>query len=224
MKSICKLENIEKSFSNKVILKDLNLEIEKGEMVSIIGNSGAGKTTILNIMGLLEKPDKGRIQLFDKDVTNISKNALNLILREKLSYLFQNFALIDNESIDKNLDVALLYSNKNKLEKLNMKQEALKEVGLNIPLNTKIYSLSGGEQQRVAIARILLKPCELIIADEPTGSLDTYNRDEILNILKKLNKDGKTIIIVTHDSYIANKCDRIFKIKDGKVEQIKNCK
>ena len=99
-----------------------------------------------------------------------------------------------------------------------MKKSVLERVGINLPLKTKIYELSGGEQQRVAIARILLKPCDLIIADEPTGSLDRYNRDEIVRILKEINKDGKTLIIVTHDEYVAKQCDRIIKIEDGEIK------
>lgn len=218
MMKICELKNISKSYTSKRILNDIHLEVYEKEMVAITGNSGAGKSTLLNIIGLLEKADKGNIVMFGEDVTNINKSNLNKLLRKKISYLFQNYALIDNESIDKNLEIALVYSEKNKEEKQNMKKSVLERVGINLPLKTKIYELSGGEQQRVAIARILLKPCDLIIADEPTGSLDRYNRDEIVRILKEINKDGKTLIIVTHDEYVAKQCDRIIKIEDGEIK------
>lgn len=212
MVKVCELKNISKSYSDKVILDNLSLDIFEGEMIAIVGRSGSGKTTLLNIIGLLEKSDNGIVELFGKNVTNINKGTLNIMLREKISYLFQNYALIDNDSIDKNLDVALVYSKKTIKEKEKMKKEVLAKVGLNISLKTKIYELSGGEQQRVAIARLLLKPCELILADEPTGSLDRNNRDDILNILSNLKNKGKTIVIVTHDEYIANYCDRTITI------------
>jgi putative ABC transport system ATP-binding protein len=212
MSNVYELVNVSKSYANHIVLKDLNITIFEGEMVAIIGKSGSGKTTILNMMGMLEVPDKGTIQLFDDPIPRIHSRKANQMLRTKISYLFQNYALIDNATVEENLDVPLVYSNKTKKEKRKVKIEVLEKVGLNISLKRKIHELSGGEQQRIAIARIMLKSCELILADEPTGSLDTYNRDEIIKLLKELNATGKTIIIVTHDSYVAQECSRVIDL------------
>lgn len=212
MENICVLENITKRYSDKIILNNFNLSVNKGEMLAITGKSGTGKTTLLNIIGLLEKADSGNLYLFNNKISNIKYKTNSKLLKYKISYLFQNFALIDNESIDKNLEIALIDSKKNKKQKLEEKVAALKMVGLDLPLNKKIYELSGGEQQRVAIARLYLKPCDLILADEPTGSLDNSNKNEIINILKRFNKDGKTIIIVTHDNDVAMSCTRVLEL------------
>ncbi|MFA7077285.1 MAG: ABC transporter ATP-binding protein [Syntrophomonas sp.] len=212
MNNICELVGVKKSYADNVVLDNMNMTIAPGEMVAITGKSGAGKTTILNIMGLLEKPDSGLVRLFDQPSPRINSQSANRLLRTRLSYLFQNCALIDDANADYNLEIPLIYARKNRQEKQDLKLAALKKVGLNISLKQKIYELSGGEQQRVAIARILLKPSELILADEPTGSLDAENRNEIMQILKDLNNSGQTIIIVTHDQYVAGVCDRIIEL------------
>ena len=204
-----KLNNINKSYNGLKVLDNLNLEIKQGELVAVVGKSGIGKTTLLNIMGLLEKIDSGKLEILDYNISNLSLKKREKFFRYDISYLFQNFALIDNETIGENLDIALMYSKLDKNEKNQAKINALKEVGLNMPLNKKIYKLSGGEQQRVALARVLLKPSKIILADEPTGSLDTITRDSIIDIIKKINKLGKTIIIVTHDKNVAKECTRI---------------
>lgn len=212
MEPICELRSIRKSYADHVVLNNLNLAIAKGEMVAITGKSGSGKTTVLNIIGMLEKPDEGIVKMFGEELPRMGSTKAKQLLRTRLSYLFQNYALIDNATVDENLDIPLLYSKKTKNDKKLLKIEALEKVGLKLSLKQKIHELSGGEQQRVAIARILLKPCDLILADEPTGSLDTANRDEILNILKELNRSGKTIIIVTHDPDVSKSCSRIIEL------------
>lgn len=212
MSNICELINVNKNYAKNVVLNNINMTVCKGEMVAITGKSGSGKTTILNIMGLLEKPDSGIVKMFDEEIPRIGSVKANKLLRTRLSYLFQNYALIDNETVNYNLEIPLTYSNKTKRVKQQMKIVALEKVGLNISINQKIHELSGGEQQKIAIARTLLKPCDLILADEPTGSLDSDNRNEIMRILKELNNTGKTIIIVTHDSYVANACDRTINL------------
>jgi putative ABC transport system ATP-binding protein len=212
MCNICELVGVRKNYGYHVVLDNMNLSVGEGEMVAITGKSGAGKTTILNIMGLLEKPSGGEVRLFGQTAPRIGSRAANLLLRTRLAYLFQNCALIDDANVDYNLEIPLIYAKKSRKEKKAMKQTALEKVRLDIPLKQKIYELSGGEQQRVAIARILLKPSELILADEPTGSLDDENRDEIMRILKELNLSGRTIIIVTHDIDVAGLCDRTIEL------------
>lgn len=219
MNHMYKIQNLNKSFSDKNILSDINFEINKGDMVSISGESGSGKSTLLNIMGLLDKASSGKIYFMGKDITKFTMSQRKLILREKIAYLFQNFALIDNETISQNLDICLIYSKLSKKEKESLKKEALKNVGIELPLKSKIFTLSGGEQQRVALARILLKNYEVILADEPTGSLDTNTRNDIIDFLKELNKQGKTIIIVTHDDYVSSQCNKRLKLVNGNLQE-----
>lgn len=216
MDYICSFINVNKSYNDREIFRNLNFKIEKGEMLAITGKSGSGKSTILNMIGLLDNADSGYIELFGKEISKLSKSERKIFLRNKISYLFQNFALIDDETISKNLEIPLFYSKFSKKLKEASKKEALKEVGLDIPLNTKVYSLSGGEQQRVALARILLKQNEIILADEPTGSLDNDSRDMVLNTLIRLKEKGMTIVIVTHDNYISSFCDRVINIDNLK--------
>ncbi|MET1172356.1 MULTISPECIES: ABC transporter ATP-binding protein [Paenibacillus] len=206
------LHNVSKSYSTNHIISNLNLNILHGQMVAIVGKSGSGKSTLLNMLGMLEKPDEGSIKFYDEDILKIGRKRRTHVLRNQISYLFQNYALIENDRVDGNLEVALAYSRKSKKEKQDLKMEALRKVGLNIPLNKKVYELSGGEQQRVALARILLKPCDVILADEPTGSLDAINRDFVVNMLTALNRQGKTIVVVTHDDIVAEHCEQIIEL------------
>ncbi|PCN43990.1 bacteriocin ABC transporter ATP-binding protein [Brevibacillus laterosporus] len=212
MKTVCELVDVSKRYQDDLVLEHINLKVYEGEMLAITGKSGSGKTTVLNIMGLLENPSSGTVKLFDKNSPRIGSAQANRLLRTKIAYLFQNYALIDDATVEYNLEIPLLYSRKSKKEKQKLKMDALEKVGMDIPLKQKTYGLSGGEQQRLAIARTLLKPCDLILADEPTGSLDIDNRNEIVKLLKGLNNEGKTIIIVTHDQYVAEACGRIIKL------------
>lgn len=212
MPNICELINVSKSYGRRLVIDNLSMAIQKGEMVAITGKSGSGKSTILNMVGLLEKPDSGIVQVYNEKNPPIGSGRANRLRRNTISYLFQNFALIDHATVDDNLEIPLIYTKHNRKAKQEMKHSVLERVGLNISLKQKIHELSGGEQQRVAIARILLKPCELILADEPTGSLDADNRKEILAILQGLHQEGKTIIIVTHDDIVAEACSRIIRL------------
>lgn len=204
------VDKICKKYKHKNIFDNFSITINDGEMVAIMGESGKGKTTLLNMIGLIESPDDGKIII--NGIENPCKKEMNRmnLFRYTIGYLFQNYALIDSETVDKNLDVALEYvKGKNKKE---MKLEALKRVGLEDKLNNKIYELSGGEQQRVSIARLLLKKNDIILADEPTGALDNLNKYKVINLLRELNKEGKTILIVTHDKEVGSKCDRIINL------------
>ncbi|WP_147585222.1 ABC transporter ATP-binding protein [Beduini massiliensis] len=206
---IINIKNLSKKYKEHIIFDAFNLKINEGEMIAITGKSGSGKTTLLNIIGLIEEYDEGNYYFYDYlNIKPNSKFATEMI-RNHINYLFQNFALIDDDTILNNLLIGLEFKNLSKSEKLSEIQNALEKVGLDKDVKTKISALSGGEQQRVAIARIILKDGNLILADEPTGSLDEENKEVVMSLLKELNNEGKTIIIVTHDSYVAGKCDRV---------------
>lgn len=209
MDTIVDLSNVCKSFGKQEIFHKLNLKIERGEFVVIIGKSGSGKSTLLNMIGLLLKADSGSIMLFgETNIAPYSRKAEKL-LRTKIGYLFQNFALIDEESVYDNLK--LVIKGKNKKEKMH---QVLCKVGLSDYGQKKIYQCSGGEQQRIALARLLLKPCDLILADEPTGSLDHENKLIVCQLLQKMHESGKTIIVVTHDEELKQFADRIISLDD----------
>ncbi|SHI27043.1 ABC transporter ATP-binding protein [Desulfosporosinus lacus] len=210
--NIIELNNVSKTYGNKIVLDKFSLQINEGDFIAIMGPSGSGKSTLLNIIGLLEKVDAGNV-IIDGAInihTNSSKSTR--ILREKIAYLFQNFALIDEETVQYNLNLALKYFHGTKKDRLVQLKKTLNFVGLEGYEKRKIYELSGGEQQRVSIARLMLKPSKIILADEPTGSLDEQNRDLILDYLEKLNSEGKTIVLVTHDYYVASKCCKVINL------------
>ncbi len=189
------VKNLCKKFDDNVIFDNFNITIETGEFVVFAGDSGCGKTTLLNIVGGLETPDSGEI-LVDGENIFKRKNHREYFLN-KVGFLFQNFALVENKTVRENL---LFVPKKNRTD-LTIK-EVLEAVGIPDKANEKVYKLSGGEQQRVALARLLLKKCDIILADEPTGSLDSNNADAVLNILHKMNEQGRTVIIVTHSEKI----------------------
>lgn len=208
-----KMKNVIKKYGSKTVLNNFNLQINSGELVSIIGPSGAGKSTILNIMGLIEDFDGGTYELMGHVNVKPNSRESQKIIREKVSYLFQNYALIEDQTVYQNLLLALKYIKKNKEEKSEIIQDSLNKVGLADYAQNYVYELSGGQQQRVAVARAIIKPSELILADEPTGSLDPKNRDEIFNLLVNINKqESKTIVIVTHDTELAHKCNRCIEL------------
>lgn len=204
-----KVENLEKSFDNKEIIKNFNYEFLDGKITAIVGKSGCGKTTLLNILGLLDTDYKGKVLYDGVLITNESQR--NEFIRNNINYLFQNYALIDNETVEQNLLLALEYEKLSKNVKKEKINEALELVDLNEFNDKKIFALSGGEQQRVALARVILKKGNIILADEPTGNLDVENTDKVMKILKKLKENGKLIIIVTHSLSLANECDDVIR-------------
>lgn len=210
--SICSLENINKSYDDKVIFKNFSIEIDEGEFICITGGSGSGKSTLLNIIGLLDSINSGKVNLFNFTDLKPNTRKTSFLLKNHIGFLFQNYALIDEKTVNYNLDIAKNSSTLTKTKWNQLKKEVLKKMELDIPLNQKIYKLSGGEQQRIAIARIILKDCDLILADEPTGSLDTKNRNLVLEILKDLNRNNKTIIMVSHDPYVVNISNRVINL------------
>lgn len=189
------VKNLCKKFDDNVIFDNFDITIETGEFVVFAGDSGCGKTTLLNIVGGLETPDSGEI-LVDGENIFKRKNHREYFLN-KVGFLFQNFALVENKTVRENL----LFVPKMNRTDLTIK-EVLEAVGIPDKANEKVYKLSGGEQQRVALARLLLKKCDIILADEPTGSLDSNNADAVLNILHKMNEQGRTVIVVTHSEKI----------------------
>ena len=209
---ILKIRALKKSFEKKIILNNISFDIKQGEFVCIYGKSGCGKSTLLNIIGLLDSFDSGKIEMFGKDIHNLFEYQKRNLIRTKIGYLFQNFALIDTETVLYNLMIAMKYTKYTKSEKIKRISDSLAAVNLSGYEKKLIYTLSGGEQQRVAVARLMLKPSEIILADEPTGSLDSENRNEIITLLKRLNNDGKTVIIVSHDEYVVKMADRIIEI------------
>ncbi len=193
-----------KKFDEQVVFEGFNLEIKDGEFVVITGASGSGKTTLLNMIGALDKADSGEILIDGKSIKEIKKRKY---YSRVVSFLFQNFALVENQTVQKNLEM---------IPKRNRSDvtidEALKKVGLTDKMKKKVYKLSGGEQQRVALARIMVKKSSLILADEPTGSLDSDNKKIIMKLLRELNESGKTVIMVTHDEELVNEAERVVHI------------
>lgn len=198
--------NVKKQFSENVLFYNLNFKILSNQLTIIYGKSGSGKTTLLNMIGGLEKVDSGQILIDDQIVLGTVEER-----RHKFNFIFQNFALVEEDTIFENLIIALKYVKLSKREKIEQMEEALKFVDLDKDLQTKIYTLSGGEQQRVAIARSLLKPGNIILADEPTGSLDEENKKKVIEILTKIKRHN-TIIMVSHDLSLKTYADNIISL------------
>ena len=212
MSIICEMKNIGKRFGDRKIFNNFNMTVSAGEMVCVSGKSGAGKSTLLNMVGMLEDPDEGEVYLFGKLRPSINSSAGRKLMKNKIFYVFQNFALIESESVYKNMEIPLVGQNVSKKERSRMISGALEKVGLSGKENEKIYHLSGGEQQRVALARGYLKDFELLLADEPTGSLDVENRDIVMDIFRGFHKRGKSILIVSHDRDIVAQCERVIAL------------
>lgn len=200
-----KLENVCKRYGERILFENYNTQISDHEFVVFSGKSGCGKTTLLNMIGGIEATDSGRIWVDNVDITQ-KKELLNYF-RYKVGFLFQNFALIENKTVKENLSIV------RKASRTSISiEEALERVGLEEKINSKIYTLSGGEQQRIALARLMIKKCDIILADEPTGSLDRENTDIVMDILEEYYQHGKTVVIVTHDAYAKQKGRRVIEL------------
>lgn len=207
---------VRRSFGSHVVLDGLDLEIARGEMVAITGPSGSGKSTVMNLLGLLDAPESGQISVLGEPAPAPRSGAAYRLIRNHIGYLFQNFGLIDDTTVVKNLEVALAYARQAGPRRAAI-ADALAAVGLAGSERRGVHSLSGGEQQRVAVARLLLKPCDIVLADEPTGSLDADNRDVVLRLLHEMNESGKTVVLVTHDPVVVSACSRVVRLDASRV-------
>ncbi len=199
------------------VLKGISLDIEAGDFMALMGPSGSGKSTLMNILGCLDRPTSGSYVLLDRDVSEASEEELARIRRDKIGFIFQAFNLIGRMSVLKNVELPMMLS---ELARDTRRQRALRlldALGISQRADFSPLNISGGERQRVAIARALANNPEIIIADEPTGNLDLKSTEEVMGILKELNEEGRTIIMVTHNPDITKNCNRVIRIRDGKI-------
>ena len=199
-------------------LDHINLEVDTGEFVAIIGQSGSGKSTFMNMLGCLDTPTSGTYFLNGTDVSTMTDNQLSAVRNKEIGFIFQGFTLISNLTAEENVELPLIYRGIDKKTRRQLSREALEMVGLAHRMNHKPSEMSGGQQQRVAIARAIAAKPPVILADEPTGNLDSASSKEILGILKDLHKGGRTVILITHDDGIAARAKRVVRIMDGKIE------
>ncbi len=223
MEPLIKVENIHKIYNpgeNEVrALDGIDLEIQRGEFVAIIGHSGSGKSTLMNMLGCLDVPTSGNYFLNGHDVSKLTDNQLSDIRNKEIGFIFQGFNLIANLNAVENVELPLIYRGLGKQKRRKIAVEALKKVGLGARMKHKPSELSGGQQQRVAVARAIAAQPPIVLADEPTGNLDTKSTKEIMDILKGLHKGGHTVIIITHDDDIAQQVKRVVRIIDGRIEE-----
>jgi len=219
MNKIIELKNVSKIYrrgsENIFAVDNVDLSVNKGDFFSVVGASGSGKTTLMNIIGCIDNPTKGIVMIENKDVSNMHQKDLTKIRRDTLGFVFQQFYLIPTLTASENVQIPGLFSNNSKRKK--RAEELLDLVGLTERINHLPSELSGGEMQRTAIARALINSPEILLADEPTGNLDSKNAEIIFDTFKKLNKNGLTVVVVTHSKELAQDADRMISIKDGKL-------
>lgn len=221
--SLIKLSHVNKIFKldNELefqALKDIDLEINKGEYVAIIGPSGSGKSTMMNIIGLLDRPTSGQYHLDGMDISHLKDNHLAELRNKKIGFVFQSFNLLSRTTAVDNVALPLIYAGVSEADRKKRAKKALDSVGLSDKYDSKPNQLSGGQQQRVAIARALVTDPEIILADEPTGNLDSKSGVEVMKILENLHqKEGRTVILITHDTFVAEHAKKLVRVKDGEI-------
>ena len=223
MGALIHIENMKKIYNpgeNEVrALDGIDLDIEKVDLVAIVGHSGSGKSTLMNMLGCQDTPTSGKYVLDGQDVASMTDNQLADVRNKEIGFIFQGFNLISNLDAVGNVELPLVYRGVSKNERKQLAMEALKSVGLEDRMKHKPNEMSGGQQQRVAVARAVAAKPPIILADEPTGNLDTKSTQEIMEILKELHRSGRTVIIITHDEEIASQAHRVIRILDGRIEE-----
>jgi putative ABC transport system ATP-binding protein len=216
-----KIFDIEKTYTkgsvSTTVLRGITFTIQRGEYVAIMGPSGSGKTTLMNILGFLDKPTKGQLELNGVDVSELDDDALSALRNEKIGFVFQQFFLLERTTALDNVLLPLIYTQKYPADATDRAKKFLATIGLEDQMEHFGNELSGGQQQRVAIARALINYPEIILADEPTGNLDSESTAEIMEVFSRLHKEGKTIIVVTHDLAVAEHAQRILELKEGQI-------
>ena len=219
--SLIELKDIQKIYrigdSEYPVLKGIDLKIESGEFIALMGPSGSGKSTLLNIVGCLDRPTSGHFKLLGQDISQTSDDELARLRREELGFIFQTFNLIGRISVLKNVEVPMMLHGLPRDERKARALKLLDDMNIENRADFSPPNISGGERQRVAIARALANDPKIIIADEPTGNLDLKNSDEVMKILTNLNRDGRTIIMVTHNPEITENCSRVIRLRDGRI-------
>ncbi|MCB0454801.1 MAG: ABC transporter ATP-binding protein [Aequorivita sp.] len=222
MSLVIKIRNITRDFplGNEVVkvLKGIDLDIERGEYVALMGPSGSGKSTLMNLLGCLDTPTSGSYELNGKDVSNMSDDELAEIRNKEIGFVFQTFNLLPRTTALENVALPMVYAGASKSERTERAKEVLTNVGLADRMDHKPNQLSGGQRQRVAVGRALVNKPSIILADEPTGNLDSKTSDEIMNLFNEIHKAGNTVILVTHEEDIAENAHRIIRLRDGIVE------
>ena len=224
-KKVASLESISKTYGKDDLtvkaLDSINLDIYKGDYLAVMGASGSGKSTAMNIIGCLDRPSKGVYKLNGIPVENLSDDELAEIRNQKLGFVFQQFHLLSDATALENVILPMIYAGIEPEQRLERGKNALKKVGLSERMNNRPNQLSGGQQQRVAIARAIINNPAILLADEPTGALDSKTTEDVLNLFDKLHQSGITIVLVTHEDEVANRAKKIAKFKDGRIVELK---
>jgi len=224
-KKVASLEKISKTYGKDDLtvkaLDSINLEIYKGDYLAVMGASGSGKSTAMNIIGCLDRPSEGVYKLNDIPVENLSDDELAEIRNQKLGFVFQQFHLLSDATALENVTLPMIYAGIDPEQRLERGKNALKKVGLSERMNNRPNQLSGGQQQRVAIARAIINTPAILLADEPTGALDSKTTEDVLDLFDKLHESGITIVLVTHEDEVANRAKKIAKFKDGRIVELK---
>lgn len=217
IRGLSKIYGVENTPSAVIALDNVDIDIQDGEFVGIVGESGSGKSTLLNLIGALDKPSNGSIEIDGKDIAQFNEKQSADFRRNNIGFIFQDFFLDSDFTVQQNVEIPLMLKGMDKVNRAKIAQETLVSLGLESKMDKKISELSGGQKQRVCIARALVNNAKIILADEPTGNLDTKNGKAVIEHLKSLCAKGITVILVTHNMQEAQNCDRLIKLEDGKV-------